>query len=1147
MTPERHERVQAVFLSACRRAGDDRDRYLDEACGSDADLRREVEELLSFHTASGKLTAFQAAASDAAGRAVEAFAVGTVLDGKFVIQAVIGEGGMGTVFRATQIALERPVAIKVIRPSLLLVPGVVERLRREALAVARLRHPSVVAIYDFCTTPNGAYLVMELVEGESLADAILRTGRMAVPHAVGIIQQIAAAVHAAHQVGVVHRDLKPGNVLLEPPASAPRVKVLDFGVAKVAEASGPTITNDGAPVGTPLYMSPEQAMGGACDARTDVYALGCILYELLTGEPPFTGPGVARVLIAHTTKAPKPPSHREPSVPAWLDVLVLKALEKEREQRFQTAEAFAAALGDMIQESSGARAQARERVRAEPEPDVEPSPSRRPNNLPSPLTSFVGRKRDVAEILSSLEIAPLVTLTGPGGVGKTRLAIRAASALLDHTDDDGPDECRYVDLAPLGSPSGVAAAVAAVLDVRADSDGATVAEIVRHVAPRRLLLVLDNCEHVVAGVAALLGELLGACPDLSVLATSRASLHVAGETVYAVASLDVPETADADEAHASEAVRLFVERAQLVSTVFRATSENIGAVVEICRHLDGLPLAIELAAARARILTVHQIRDRLHDRLRLLRATGASGRHESLRAAIDWSYGMLGATESALFDRLSVFSGGFTLDAIEAVCSDETVDALDVLDILAGLVDKSLVGVTHSAQEARYALLETMRQYAAGKLDASGDTARVRARHRDHFLDLAEKAGEKIASRDGATWGARLQSEIDNLRAALGFSRDEPDGAPSFLRLAVALHKFFYERGYLGEGRAWLEAALDCAGDDAPAALRTTALTGLGNIVHDQGDLETAREYQERALAINREVGNKKGIAAGLHNVGNILLLTGDYRAASDRFAESLEICRELGGVHNVALSIFTQACVAIETADWGRANDLITESGRLYTSIDYTYGLSLVRTEQAYAAMIRGEIDRAGPLLDDALAHSRSVGNRHNVATVAAYRANIARHLGRLDEAETYGAEALAEFRALGDKDCTSMALHVLARAARQRGETGLAGARLDESLALRARLGLRKGLAEGFEEAATIALARDDARTAARLFGAAARLRETIGAPVQPVDAADRAAPRKAAREALGDGAFDEAFDDGAALPAADAVSLARAAFTG
>jgi non-specific serine/threonine protein kinase len=1140
MAREEHERAEAIFLAARKCDFAARARLLDRLCGEDAELRRHVEEMLAGLPTEAAWSDDETGSFPTIALPLLAppspFGPGAMLEGKIRIEGVLGEGGMGTVYRGVHVALERPVAVKLIRPSLVRMPGAVERLRREALAVARLRHPNVVAVYDFGSSEaTGAYIVMEYVDGETLADVLAREKPMRLAAADELLAQIAAAAHAAHEVGVVHRDLKPQNILLEKGA-APRVKVLDFGVAKLLEAqpAGPASTVDGVFIGTPLYGSPEQANGTGCDARSDVYALGCILYEMVAGRPPFVGPGVQRILAQHASERPEPPSRLNDTLPEWLDAVVMRALDKSPEKRFQTAAGLAEALTARI---GGEARTTGETGMATVASDGALRP---PNNLPAPLTSFVGREREVDALVEAAARASLVTLVGPGGVGKTRLALRAAGALLDRSATTGTrfEECWYVDLAPVADAPGVARTLAAVVGARADSDEELAGAIASRLAPLRALVVVDNCEHLAAACARLLAPLLATCPGLRVLATSRAKLHVAGESIFTVEPLALGSAGGV--AGASEAARLFVDRAKLVAADFRPTERDLATIAEICGQVDGLPLAIELAAARVRILSVHQIRDRLRDRLRLLTSAETTGRHESLRAAIDWSYGMLGESEAALFARLSVFAGGLTIDAAEIVCEGGAVAAFDALDLIAGLADKSLVAVARGEREARYLLLDTIREYAAEKLGAE-DEALFRARHRDYYLEMAETAARELHGREGSTWGARLETEINNLRAALAWSRDEEGDGVAFLRLAVALHVFFYERGYLGEGRDWLEAAIARAGDEAPVALRTLALTAAGNFALDQGDVDAARALQERSLEISREAGDAAGIASGLHNLGNILQHTGDYAGARARFEESLGLCRELDRPHNVALSLYTQACVALETAEWQRAGELLAESRAIYASIEHAYGLSLVGMLRAYEAALRGDMQRVESLLDEALDLATAADNRHNVSAIPLYRANVARHAGRFDDAEAHGAAALAAFRALGDKDCAAATLYVLARTARARGDLALAASRNAECLALRVRMGQRKGLAECFEEGAANASASGDAARGARLLGAADAIRREIGAPVYPVDTAERAAERAAIRAALGDAPFAAAFADGARLSERDAVALA------
>lgn len=1165
MTPERHARIQSIFLTACRQTGEARAVFLAEVCGSDLELLRDIEELLAFHlTLSGTvaLGPVQKAADavlDLAAHPAPAIRPGTVVDGKLRIDGELGSGGMGTVFRATQIELDRPVAVKIIRPAL---PGgekTVERLRREARAVARLRHPNVVSVFDFGISPDiGAYIVMELVDGEPLSQALKRAGRFPASYTIALMHQIAAAVQAAHDVGVVHRDLKPQNILLDAAHGAPVVKVLDFGVAKLlenpdrvepsvpAEARelSPLLTAEGAIVGTPLYMAPEQAKGSGCDARTDVYALGCILYQMVTGEPPFRGGDAWSILCRHVDEAPKPPSRREVGVPAWLDEIILRAMAKNPDERYQSAAAFADALGAARLQAENVRAGgvAYAATDAGGVDTLDVDGVRTPNNIPAAVTSFVGREQSTDDVVAALDASPLVTLTGPAGVGKTRLALKVAKALLPKFSDG----VWFVDLTPVGDRWGIARAILTALDMRVDTDDEAVDAIARRLGPQTALLVLDNCEHVVDACASFLADFLPACSRARTLTTSREMLHVYGESVYNVPGLALPDAAATPaNAAASESVRLFVERACLVATNFTPSDDDVRAVAGICRRLDGLPLAIELAAARARALTVHQIDERLTDRLRLLAsARGVSARHRSLRAAIDWSFDMLGETEKMLFARLSVFSGGCTLGAVEAVCADEAVDRMDVLDLLGGLVDKSLVTVRRSKREARYVLLETIREYATAKLAETGAAGVWRDRHLAYFLDLARRAYDRMRGKDGAEWGARVGDDLDNMRVALRWSRDLTDGGVTFLEFTNALHIFFYERGRLSEGRAWIESALECAGPSAPRALRAKNLTALGNIAHDQGDLETARLSQERALAIDREIGNQTGVAAALHNIGNIALLRGEFARAQALFEESYAICREIGKPQNIALSLNVQATVALEQGDAARAEALFAEAYEIYSSIDYTFGQSLVRTSQITLAMWLCRFDALPAMIDETIDLSERVDSRHNVAVAHSVRGNVNRIEGRLDEAEALFAEALATFRDLGDKDCSSLVLLYQARLARGRGDWGAAAACLAESLGLRVRLGAQKGIAECAEEAAAHRLARGDADRAARLLGAASAIRERLGAPRAPIDRQEYEDLVVATRDVLGASAFVLAFADGAHLSLADVAALSLAA---
>ena len=425
-----------------------------------------------------------------------------------------------------------------------------------------------------------------------------------------------------------------------------------------------------------------------------------------------------------------------------------------------------------------------------------------PNNLPRQLTSFIGREREMAEVRRLLSTTRLLTLTGSGGCGKTRLALQVAADLVEAFAEG----VWFVDLAPLSDPALVPQTVAATLRVREEPGRPILITLSEYLQPRHLLLVLDNCEHLVGACAELAQALLRACPHLQILATSREPLRIGGETTWRVPSLSLPDLLRlplVESLAEYEAVRLFTDRAEVVLPGFLVTDQNALAVAQVCHRLDGIPLAIELAATRVKVLPVHQIAARLDDRFRLL--TGGSRtalpRQQTLRAVMDWSYILLSEKERTLLRRLSVFAGGWTLDAAEAVCSGNRIETVEVLDLLAQLVDRSLVAVDREDAEARYRLLDTVRQYAREKLQDSGEETEVHGRHREWFLDLAERTEPELLGPEQGVWLARLEAEHDNLRAALTWSQQEEEGGEAGLRLAGALGRFWWMRGHLTEGR----------------------------------------------------------------------------------------------------------------------------------------------------------------------------------------------------------------------------------------------------------------------------------------------------------------------------------------------------------
>jgi predicted ATPase/DNA-binding XRE family transcriptional regulator len=805
--------------------------------------------------------------------------------------------------------------------------------------------------------------------------------------------------------------------------------------------------------------------------------------------------------------------------------------------------------------------------------------------LPLPATSFVGRARELAEVRCLLGASRLVTLTGVGGCGKTRLALETARAIERET----AGEVRLVDLAPLAEPGLVPQAVARALPVPEQPGRPLLDALTAWLAGQRLLLVLDNCEHLLDACAGLAAAVLRACPDVRLLVTSREALGVAGERAWPVPPLALPPAGAGAGRRArgwAEAVQLFVERAAVIRPGFGLTDQNAAAVAEVCRRLDGLPLAIELAAARLNVLTVEQLADRLGDRFRLL--TGGSRtalpRQQTLQATLDWSYALLTEPEQAMLRRLAVFAGGCSLAAAEAVCPGAGVEPADVLDLLGRLVAKSLVVMEEQPApgdhpEARYRLLETVRQYAAERLLEAGEERAVRERHRDWGLALAERGGSTGSRRALVAWLDHLDAEYDNLRAALGWCLEhEP---PAALRLVSAIDVFWQVRVHYSEALRWLSRALT----ESPerTGQRARVLLTAGKLLRMQGEHARARAWDEEALAISRRLADPRLIAAALGELGGVCFWSGDFDRAGRVLAEGLTLARSAPDAIAAQTCLYFAGRLAAAQGDYPRARTLLAEALDLWRQERDLAGLATPLRELGIVALWAGDADRARSLVTEALAGARQAGAATLVAIAQAYLGQIAAWQGELDRAGEWFETSLAAARAanyghlialsllgLGQiavrrgeaaravalleeslTRCDQMdyrpgraaTLHWLGLAAWRQGAPALALVRLGESLGLRRGMGERLGLTECLEALATVAAGTGRSLVAAQLLGAAEAGRAAIGAPLPPADRAEHAATAQAARAALGDDAFAAAWAAGQALTLDQAAAGALA----
>jgi predicted ATPase/class 3 adenylate cyclase len=618
----------------------------------------------------------------------------------------------------------------------------------------------------------------------------------------------------------------------------------------------------------------------------------------------------------------------------------------------------------------------------------------RPNNLPAQATPFIGRDselRSVKEKLSSPNMR-LLTLSGVGGTGKTRLALHAAADMVDEFEHG----VFFVPLAALGDPGLVLQAIAQAFGVR-EAAGRPLNELLQeHLRDKQILLVLDNFEQVIAA-APLVSDLLTAAPRLKVLVTSREVLRLNGESNYPVPPLSVPDPKrmpPLERLTQYEAVALFIDRALAVAPDFTVTNENAPAVAEICHRLEGLPLAIELAAARVRVLPPQRMLVELSHRLTFVtgRARDLPTRQRTLRGAIDWSHDLLTGEEQKLFRRLAVFVGGCALEAIESICI--LADDTRVLDTIDSLVGKSLLRQAETHGEARFAMLETIREYARERLIADGEAEAVQKRHRDYFLALAEKAAPKLLGAEQGGWFERLDREHDNLRSALEWSLSEP-GSEGGLRLCSALQRFWWTRGHLSEGREWCARALGVPKTEELMPARAKALTGSGLLAYWQGDYPAARAQHEECLAIWRQRGDRRGIGISLHNLGMVARSQGDYAAAHSMYEESLAITRELGNRWSLAASLMNLGNLAAELGDYRGSRTRLEESLSIFQELGDRVSIATALENLGNGAYEQGELDSARALHVESLTMRRQLGDKLGIVISLERLAAVVASLG--------------------------------------------------------------------------------------------------------------------------------------------------------
>ena len=1019
--------------------------------------------------------------------------------GSLEIQERLGSGGFASVYRALDPVLGLEVALKVLHQT---DAKASEEILAEGRLLARVRHPNVVRIFGVEELGGRIGLRMELIRGRSLDRVVREDGPLGPIEAIRTGLDVCRALAAVHQAGLVHRDVKAQNVMREADG---RVVLMDLGASE--ESSGSTATaarsSAGAGVarGTPLYLAPEILGGQAATPSTDVYATGVLLFFLVSCRFPIEASSLDLVREAHVSGRTTPLNTLVPELPRRLLDVVACATHADPESRFASVRDMARALAEALS--------ARDDWSS-----VDVGTTTLPQlrgNLPPSFTRFVGRRDSLEAAGSLLRRHRLVTLVGPGGCGKTRLALELGASLQE-TFKDG---AWFVSLAPVRDDHGVARVFAEVFGTREVTNEPLVEGIARALESRHALVVVDNCEHVSEAVSTLVAELRARTTSVVFALTSRVPVGIAGEVIYNVTPLEVaglevsakgigPLAGDIDDQvlariSQNDAVQLFVDRARAVRPDFDLTAVNVEAVARICRELDGLPLALELAAAQLCSVPVGELAARLRDRLDLLRATGTAEpvHHQTLLSSIGWSYDLLTEKARAVLRSLSLFTGGWTLEAAEAVIPEATgIRERDVLPLLSSLVTGSLVrlGGTEAA-EHRYDMLATVREYARHRLDEDGGYVATARAFVGYFVELAKRMNLALMGAGDVEAMRTLNLEHDNIRAACRATLELGDLAVG-LDLLRHLGRFWMTSGFSSEGRGFCEAFLTHPATPGRTLDRAAVAGWLAVFVKLHGETELARQWWEESLDIRRERNDRHGVASALNGLGTLEYDAGRFSSARRLYEQSLAIRRELEEARGIAQSLTNLGLSHAAESEMGRALECLEEARRIHEDLGNAFGVAKTLGEIGFLRSRQGCHDQALRTLTNAVEIQAQVGP--NVALPC--RLGFAHYwAGSMVEARDAFRSALGMFEDRSGSSPPDQALFGLALIADHFGQPEQAG----------------------------------------RLLGAVA------GNPARvphPWERDERSALEARLRANLGDDAFDRVFSEGLADPESAIQPLKR-----
>lgn len=1063
MSDDRLRRLRDLFDEAMKRPEAERGAFAAAACGDDRALCDQLLALLApgdttFRPLVDLAAPVAGLPQPESARGETAFALGEIVADRYRVTRFLARGGMGEVYRADDLELGVPVALKTIRSEIASDAASLHRFKQEVLLARSVTHPNVCRIFDIGRHRDAArdmvFLTMEFLEGESLSARVRERGRLSPEESLPIVRQLAEALDAAHRAGIVHRDFKGPNVMLVPAKSGERAVITDFGLAlpvgagvsAVTEASpgdrgdpvSTAMAGDPRPlVGTPAYMSPEQVRGEPIGPATDLYALGVVVFEMATGVLPFQRATPVETAMARLYEEPPRPSTFAKTDPHW-EAVILRLLAPEPEARFPCARDVVRLLEGRPVEVGSVR-----------------------GTLPAEPDGFVGRERELGVLAAHVEQDPeatgastgrrLLTLRGPGGMGKTRLARRYGWRSLPRWSGG----VWFADLTEARSVDGIAAAVAAGLEVPL-MPGDAVAQLGHALDARgRALVILDNFEHVAAHAEATLGKWLARPHEVCFLVTSRERLHLEGETTLEIEPLSE-----------EQGIELFALRAGTHRPGFAITDANRAAVAEIIARLDGLPLAIELAAARLRMLGLDELRERLEDRLHVL-AGGRRGRHGTLRATLDWSWELLEPWERAAVAEISVFDGGLSLVAAEAVLDlSPWPDAPPVLDVVQSLVDKSWLRARSAEQRLRFDMYATVREYAAEKLGdavafdadvakstAAGDVVR---RHGAFYASFGTVAAlEALDRHGGASKRRTLRLEVDNLVTACRRALSRGD-------VAVAVDTYAAAWEVLGpSGPVAAAVALGrevCAVSRSEPPLHARALVPLGHAELLNGSPDHARECYEEALFISRELDDGRRVCNALGQLARLDFRQGRMADASRRCLDALALARAAGDRRAEAFILVSLARIHHRQGRVEEAEGVLGEALAVHREVGNRAGEAVALGVLGSLHAQQGRREKAHGCAMQALSIHRELGSRAGEALVLGNLGSILRDRGLYEEARGYFRQALAIQREIGNIGSQGTLLGFLAILDAEEGRLEEAERHLEETLAIHRATGNRR-----------------------------------------------------------------------------------------